>query len=200
MTIARAINSGDLTHIEHRLCDVDVLNALGRSNPLGVAILHVRDANDASRYNECLDLFRAACIKRVQQSKQHSVRTVYRGLVAKAAEMVLREYLIDVCSTCLGTDLLDYGHRRTGERRERQGAVIGDRRAGDRRFICPACHGSKRAKIDHVKRRQALGIGRETYLAVWERLLPEFLNILLVSERRCRAKVRQLLADEVLAK
>ena len=196
MTIAHAVNSSDLSHVEHRLCDADVLHALGRSNPLGVALLHVRDGNDAGRYNECLTLFRAACIKRVQQSKRESVRTLYRGLVAKAAEMVLREYLLDVCPTCLGTDLLDYGERRAGERRQGHGAAIGERRYRDRRFICPDCKGTKKPLLDdkaHTRRRHVLGIGRETYYATWERLLPEFINLLLVAERRCRGNVKKLL-------
>lgn len=207
MTIAHAVNSSDLTHVEHRQCDADVLHALARSskksskhaaNDLGLALLHVRDGLDAGRYNECLDLYYRACVQ-LLRNKTTAVRTVNRGLVQKACEMTLREYLLDVCEVCLGTDMLDYGERRRGERRSGDTtgsighSVVGERRRGDRRLICPKCNGTKRSVINHVSRRHALGISRDTYMAIWERLLPEFGNLLLVAERRCRGRVRKLL-------
>lgn len=191
MSIARAVNSSDLTPVEHKMCDVDTLHALGRSNPLGVALLHVRDGLDAGRYSECLELFRADCVKRVQKSNQSEVRRLNRALVKQAAGIVLKEYLVDICSVCLGADYLNYG--RKGDRRTENMPSIGDRRGIERRFTCPKCQGSKKPVIDHVGRSRALGLNRETYKAVWERLLPEFANILLVSERRCRNSVKNLL-------
>lgn len=191
MSIARAVNSSDLTPVEHKMCDVDTLHALGRSNPLGVALLHVRDGLDAGRYSECLELFRVACIKRVQKSRQDAIRTLNRGLVKQAVELVLREYLLDVCPVCLGADYLDYG--RKGERRTGAGIAIGEKRQQDRRFTCPKCHGGKKPNIDHNGRCRALGLNRETYNALWERLLPDLANLLLVAERRCRASVKSLL-------
>lgn len=201
MTIARAVNSSDLSHIEHRQCDADTLHALGRSakkgkfppNPLGVALLHVRDGLDGHRYKECLELFGVACVKLVQKSRQESVRVLHRGLVKKAAEMVLKEYLADICPTCLGADLFDLGGRKSQRRKEESTVTIGNRRKLDRRFVCPECNGTKKVKPNHEARCIVLGINRETYNRVWERLIPEFANILLVAERHCRANVSQLL-------
>lgn len=196
MTIAHAVNSSDLRHYDHKMADADVLQALAHSNPLGVALLHVRDGLDAGRYNECLDLYYRACVQLLRH-KTTAVRTVNRGLVSKACEMTLREYLLDVCEVCLGTDMLDYGERRRGERRagDTTGSImiVGERRRGERRLICPKCNGTKKPVINHVARRHALGISRDTYMAIWERLLPEFGNLLLVAERRCRGRVRKLL-------
>lgn len=193
MTIARAVNSSDLSHIEHRQCDADTLHALGRSNPLGVALLHVRDGLDGHRYNECLALFSLACVKRVQKSRQEAVRVLHRGLVKKAAEMVLREYLADICPTCLGADLFDLGGRKSQRRTEESTVTIGNRRKLDRRFVCPECSGTKKAKVNHAARCRVLGVNRGTYDLVWERLIPEFANILLVAERDCRGEVSKLL-------
>lgn len=196
--VAGAIQSSDLTHVEHRMCDADTLRAIALSNPLGAALWHLKYANDAGAYDECLALLKrdmGLLLRKARGARSRLNRTL-AGLVC---EHVLKEWILDICSTCLGAQ---YGlkERRQGERREGGAMEVWDRRQADRRFICPACKGTNKATPSDAKRRQELGVTRDTYLTQWEPLYRDVLNLIVCADAKCDVHVRRRLSQFELLK
>lgn len=195
--ISGAVDSSDLTHFAHKTCDADLLRAMALSNPLGAALLRLKAANDHKSHAECLALLKRETMRMLDKSRGARYR-LDRKLAGMACQHVLREHIFDICPVCTGAQ---YGlkERRMGERRK-ESVDVPDRRKADRRFVCPECNGTNKARQSDLLRRQELGVSREEYLAAWEQLYKDIHNIINCADAACDRELRRRMSPFEIVK
>lgn len=155
--LARALNSGDLTH-EPFDCDADVLQATGTAaikKTLGVLILEAREGAAGAGSHA------VARIKDLEQGlerhlKRLAMRWRVRVDVAGVSAQVARELVLDRCNVCQGRGTIPMkydGHRLV--------AVNGDEDL-TKDVDCTVCLGSGAARRDYYARAKAAGFSDYT--------------------------------------
>ncbi len=147
--IARALNSGDLSHHEHA-CDVDVLLAAGavaRRRPLGVLIVEAIEgaAGDGPHAQARVCDLQTAIVGLVSRIAMRWRLAVDARAVAR---LVVRELVLDRCHVCHGRGYLPL--RYDGSRAE-----LGE--DSRRRADCHTCLGSGQSRRDPDARARAAG-------------------------------------------
>ena len=139
--LAIALSGASLAEDPNREVAVDRLRAHAHSDPLGGALWSLRWANNAQAYTEALD--------RLTAKMTRIFRRENRKIMRKVCQVVLNEWLRDVCANC-------------GGRRYIQATTTAAT------HVCTVCEGTGLARISDQARMAKLGMSKGAY-AHWER-------------------------------
>lgn len=186
--LARALNSDDLTHLEHD-CDVDVLQATGAAainKALGVLIIEAKEgaAGDGAHAVARIKDLEEALERRVKAIAQ---RWKVRVDVVGVAAHVVRELILDRCPQCQGRGFIPM--RYDGMRMV---AVVGDDE-GAKDVDCVVCFGSGAARRDYDGRAVSAGWDKYTKQLGewWEAVLQSCCDAEMSARRSIWLKLRK---------
>jgi len=177
--LARAMNSGDLSHKETR-CDTDTLQAAAgasKASALGVMLKEALEgaAGDSrGSVARVRDLHEAVARLVVNQSNKVGIKVPALAV----AEQAVREFLLNQCPRCQGRGFLPISY----------GETSSDELAGAE---CPDCLGSGNGPADYKGREKALGMPYKGDAAhLWERVLTHmvYAQMIAVDDMRRRLK------------